>query len=573
MKSLLKDTHPNLYKELNISLNNNIDLTKLTSSNPKKVWWTCEKGHEWEMSVSDRTRVRNGRTKGGNCPICSNRKIIQGVNDLTSTHPEIAKEWHPTKNILLVEDVGIGSAKKAWWLCDKGHEWEARIASRQLSSCPYCKGNKVIKNVNDLKTTHPLLFNEIHPTKNVNIISANIKAGSAIQIWWTCENNHEWKATVSSRALAGKGCPYCSNRKVLPGRNDLASQAPHLLKEFNKKLNRGIDPTQIVASSYTKVWWICEKGHEWQTTPAHRFVRNQGCPFCSNQVSTPEKEIYEYLKKLNIEMVTSCRTILPSGKEIDIYCPNEKIGIEFNGLYWHSEQQGKDSLYHYNKWFEAKQQGIQLIQIWEDDWNDKKSLVLKTLIHKLGKDTEPKIYARNTYIKKPTRKEATTFFNLYHIQGDSNYTEQFGLYLEGNLVAVIGVSLKHDNTVLEIVRFACSQPVVGGFSKLLNFLEKTFTTVQKIITFSDHCISDGGLYLNTGFVATRSWKSSRYYAIAGKRVHRLSLTKSKLKKSSLWLYEEGKSETDIARLNNIPIIWDAGKTRWEKETNNFSRLV
>lgn len=82
----------------------------------KKVWWLCEKGHEW-------TAVIHSRANGTKCPICTNTKVLNGFNDLATTHPQLTKEWHPTKNIdILPTQISAGSNKKVWWLCEKGHE-------------------------------------------------------------------------------------------------------------------------------------------------------------------------------------------------------------------------------------------------------------------------------------------------------------------------------------------------------------------------------------------------------------------------------------------------------------------
>jgi hypothetical protein len=99
----------------------------------KKVWWLCEKGHEWEISV-------NARSRGHNCPYCANQIVLKGYNDLETLNPRLAKEWHPINNgDLLPSDVMPGSNKKAWWLCEQGHEWQAQISSRNKGAgCMTC---------------------------------------------------------------------------------------------------------------------------------------------------------------------------------------------------------------------------------------------------------------------------------------------------------------------------------------------------------------------------------------------------------------------------------------------------
>lgn len=565
MKAFLKDTHPNIFSELDKTLNSNVILENITSSNPKKVWWLCDNGHNWIMSVSERTRIREGRKTGGNCPYCSNRKVLLGYNDLVTTHPAISKQWHPIKNDKRSNEVVAGSTFMAWWLCDKGHEWKARVASRLVSECPYCKG-KVQPGVDDIVTTHPDIAAQWHPTRNGSLNPKNYKAASALKVWWLCNNNHASEARISSRVLDGKQCPYCKNRQLLVGFNDLSSQAPHLVREWHPTKNNSLTPDKVIASTEQKVWWICDKEHEWETTVAHRFVQQQGCRQCGNQVSKPEKEIHEFLLSIGITPIRNTQKVLPSKKELDFYIPEKNLAIEFNGLYWHTEGQGKNSAYHYRKWLEAKNEGIQLIQIWEDNWNRNKTLVLKLIANKLFLSQEKKVYARNTFVKKVNNKDADAFLSENHIQGYANSRGHLGLFSKENheLVALISFKIRETQKDLEIIRYATSLKVPGGFSKLLKHLENNYENINTITTFSDHCISNGDLYKTSGFVDEKTWGGSRYYVLKSKRVHRLNLTKEKFKKNSLWVYDKNMSEIELARLNSIPIIWDAGKTRWVK---------
>ena len=139
----------------------------LTSGSKKKVWWKCNKGddHEWEATLSNRTRGGDG------CPVCSGAKLVLS-NSLSSVYPEVAEQWHPTKNgNLKPENIYKGSHKKVWWKCNKGddHEWETSVVLRTFNKtgCPVCSGSKVVLS-NSIATTHPKLAKEWHPTKNGN---------------------------------------------------------------------------------------------------------------------------------------------------------------------------------------------------------------------------------------------------------------------------------------------------------------------------------------------------------------------------------------------------------------------
>lgn len=146
----------------------------------KKVWWKCPKGddHVWQTSVGK-------RVKGDGCPICSNRIIVKS-NCLESLNPQLASEWHPTKNgELTPRDVSPGSNKKAWWKCPQGsdHEWEAVINSRHKGSgCPICS-NLIAVNSNCLATLNPELAKQWHPTKNEELTPYDVVPGSGKKVW------------------------------------------------------------------------------------------------------------------------------------------------------------------------------------------------------------------------------------------------------------------------------------------------------------------------------------------------------------------------------------------------------
>ena len=118
--------------------NENEILNNVSNASRKKVWWICPKGHEWKNTISH-------RSNGQSCPYCSNSKVVSGTNDLASLRPELLEEWNYDKNKdYNPNELSEHSGKKIWWICSKGHEWEARICdrNRRNSKCPHCKNNK-----------------------------------------------------------------------------------------------------------------------------------------------------------------------------------------------------------------------------------------------------------------------------------------------------------------------------------------------------------------------------------------------------------------------------------------------
>ena len=130
----LETINPTLSKEWNYEKNNELTPADVLPSSNKKVWWKCDKGHEWQASI-------NNRSIGRGCPYCSGRYAIKGENDLQTVNPSLANEWNCEKNNgLTPADVLPNSDKKVWWKCSNGHEWQATIGSRNKgSSCPICR--------------------------------------------------------------------------------------------------------------------------------------------------------------------------------------------------------------------------------------------------------------------------------------------------------------------------------------------------------------------------------------------------------------------------------------------------
>lgn len=243
-----------------------------------RAHWRCAQGHHWQTAVHNRT------TTGSGCPVCSGRQVCAGFNDLATTQPALARQWHPAKNgSLTPQQFTAASHHKAWWRCEKGHEWQAEIKSRvQGAGCPVCAGRQVQPGENDLATRDPVLAAEWHPTKNGALTPRDVTPGSSRKVWWRCARGHEWQASIASRHR-GNGCPVCSSRQVLAGFNDLASQFPQIAGEWHPTKNGVLTPEQVTPASNRKVWWRCPLGHDYQATVASRTRRHAGCPYCSGR--------------------------------------------------------------------------------------------------------------------------------------------------------------------------------------------------------------------------------------------------------------------------------------------------
>ena len=248
----------------------------------KKVWWVCEKGHEWEAMIKS-------RVVGCGCPVCANRRLVPGLNDLATIHPELSKQWHPEKNgALTPRDVLPGSRRKVWWRCGEGHEWQATVGSRaEGKGCPVCEGKLVIPGENDLESRYPAIAKQWHPTRNGTLLPSEVTPYSNRRVWWRCGEGHAYRAPISHRTARADGCPYCAGRKVLAGFNDLATRYPEVAAQWHPELHTPLTPREITPGSRRKIWWQCEEGHIWKAAVYSRTgTQRCSCPVCAGRVRT-----------------------------------------------------------------------------------------------------------------------------------------------------------------------------------------------------------------------------------------------------------------------------------------------
>ena len=195
------------------------------------------------------------RSEGTGCPYCTGRKVTPKQGGLVKQFPALAAEWDDEKNAPLTpQDVTTGSHKLIWWRCPKGHSWRAAVYSRTTlgTGCPVCTGRQALAGENDLATLYPDIAAQWDEEKNGALHPSNVTAGSNRRVWWRCEKGHSYRAVIAQRVQRGDGCPYCANRKVLPGFNDLATAAPLVAKQWHETLKGALTPEMVTAGSQKK---------------------------------------------------------------------------------------------------------------------------------------------------------------------------------------------------------------------------------------------------------------------------------------------------------------------------------
>lgn len=349
-KSLSED----LLRSWHTLKNGELSPLKISRMSNRKVWWTCDKGHEWQAVVAN----RSGKNKTG-CPFCAGKKATE-TNNLATRFPQLLAEWNVEKNkTIRPEDLLPYSHRKVWWKCEKGHEWETGIAYRtkQGSGCPYCCG-RFVGSDNSLAALYPLLAQEWHAEKNGALSAKDVRPGTDQKVWWLCTRGHCWIAAVCHRTHNSRatGCPYCSGRSATE-ENNLAVVCPQLLEEWHIERNSPLKPEMFKPGSNRKVWWRCIKGHEWQTSPNKRTgVDKTGCPFCNPQTSRLEIRILCELRHLFDDVRWRDKI---GGIEADIYIPEYAFAVEVDGYRWHIGKEAKDKV----KDEQLKGMGVKLLRV------------------------------------------------------------------------------------------------------------------------------------------------------------------------------------------------------------------
>jgi hypothetical protein len=286
--------------------------------------------------------------------------------------------------------------------------------------------------------------------------------------------------------------------------------------------------------------------------------------------SLTETEIEQFILSLGIRCENSNWSILKN-KEIDLYIPEHKIGIEVNGLYWHSFNPAnfayEDSRRHLNKSIEAEAAGISLIHITDWEWKNKQEIVKSMLCSKLGKCK--RIYARNTVVKEVSTQDARKFLDDNHIQGFISSKYYLGLYLADSLVMVISAGRNRfsDQKYTELHRMSClkNTTVVGGGSKLLNALTDVCGT--PIISYCDRSKSNGRGYISMGFSLARTSSPGYFWTNGTEILSRFKCQKAKLRN---WLqtFDQNKTESENMFLSKYRRFWDCGNYVFTRGTHS-----
>ena len=488
-----KNTNEFINKAVKIH-NNKYDYSKVEytlSSN--KVCIICpEHGEFWQ--------VANEHLKGHGCPKCGFNNISIKTRLNTNEFITKAKLIHGNKyDYSKVEYVT--NNKIVTIICPEHGEFKQTPNSHlNGSGCPKC-GNEKISESKLLSQKTFISKCEIVHNKRYDYSKIKYN-GYKSQINIICPIHGEFKQLASDH-INGHGCPLCgfesSKKNKLLTTNEFIAKAK--LIHGNKYDYSKVE--YINSKEYVTI--ICPEHGEFKQTP-DKHLQGQGCLKCSNHISKSENEILLFCQKvLNENKINHNDRNIISPYEIDIYIPSIKIGIEYNGLRWHSEIFGRDKKYHLNKLNLCKKQGVKLIQIFEDEYLNHKDIVYSKLNHLLGVNTQlPKIYARKCNISVIDKKTTELFLDKYHIQGFSSSSIYLGAYYNDELIGVMTFKKERkNNNNWELTRFATNYHYIccGVGGKLFNYFVKNYNP-DLVKSFADRrwtINEDNNLYIKLGF--------------------------------------------------------------------------
>jgi len=305
--------------------------------------------------------------------------------------------------------------------------------------------------------------------------------------------------------------------------------------------------------SYSEIANKYEKSYMW----AHKLLTSHGLR-ARYKMNGFEQSVSDYIESFGVTVIRNYKKGM-SGQEIDLFLPEYNIGIECNGVYWHSEQAGRDRLYHISKTLKANENGINLVHIWDNEWNSKPEISRSYIRHLLKLNID-RIYARNCNIRNINASEAQEFVNKTHFQGYCNSTVKLGLFSKDELVAVMTLGRpRYSSNNWELLRYSAdnTRVVVGAAGKLFSYFLNHYAP-SDVISYCDFSKFNGTMYESIGFEHTRTSSPCYWYT----RDYRIIEHRSRYQKHTLLdkisVYDPALTEIQNMQANGYDRIWDCG---------------
>lgn len=525
-------------------------------SSKKKVIIGC-KVHGWFEQAPEKHIIGHG------CPQCA-----KNCKSNLESFIEKASSLH-LKKYDYSEFVYVNNSTKSTIICPIHGKFEQTPHNHLAKQgCPQC-GNEKMKGS---KLTQEEFISKclLSHKKETYDYSKTIYKGTTQKITIICPKHGEFEQNAWYHLKGGR-CPVCAHEEQ---GLDKRKNTEEFIVKAREKHGMLYDYSKVeYKTAKEKVCIICPQHGEFWQSPWHHLNGN-GCPKCVHHISMAEQEIYDFVCSLvgKENVIQSERSILGNGKEIDIYVPKFKIGIEYHGLYWHSEEQGKSPSYHLEKLKACKENGIKLIQIFEDEYRDKKAIVQNKIMHLLkSSQMLNKIMGRKCIIRLIEREEAKSFLEKFHIQGFALSSVYLGAIYDNKLIGVMSFTL--NSGVWELSRFASDYNYIcqGVGGKLFKHFVANYNP-QKIKSFADRrwtLDEENNLYLQLGFNFERYTLPDYKYVDLKKsspRMHKFGFRKQPL--SRKYGFPLTMTEREMTTKLGLIRVFDCGliKYVWEKES-------
>ena len=530
-----------------------------------RLEYICPKGHRGTITFGS---FQMGR----GCKVCGVERATK--KNISILNREASKRRIPIDKIRAeFEEYGFQLLSNLYknvqtpleYICPKGHKGITNYKSfHKHHGCSQCANEAVGEKVwkNRRKTLEDVKKESVG--RSEEILKSFYRNGRHY-ITFRCSEGHIRTVTYNS-FKRGSGCKICAQRLNGRKRIDITAIYDNLSIDGYVVLE---NLEKTYKTNKTKLKLKCPNNHVFYMR-FNDFQQGHRCPICSNRNSKAEQEIFDFIKQYFEDSYQHDRKLIPP-YELDIVIPSKKIAVEYCGLYWHSEQAGKDKNYHYNKYEKCQEVGYRLITIFEDEWEKHKDIVLSRLVNILSISGQEIIFARKCDIREIETKVKNEFLDNNHIQGRDKSKIKIGAFSEDRLVSVMTFSIpsiakggKAEEGVLELNRFCSEKGIVctGIASRMFRYFVTNYNP-KEVFSYADIRWSEGNLYKKLGFNFVGRSNPNYWYIDGQDRIHRFNFRKSVLEKK-LDNFSESLTEVENMVNNGFTRIWDCGNLKFVK---------
>ena len=547
--------------------NNKYDYSKVEYVNNKtKVCIICpEHGEFWQPPKN--------HLLGQGCPICGEeiaRKCKK--NDYQKFIDRFIKTFGDIAEFPYINDEYENRNSTITYVCKKCGKAHKKVASYIFANKTICECYRVKEPRQNIVFEHKTIISsrlisadviesrikELYPT--IEMIGKNDYKNTSTKVLFRCTScNNEFyrKPNTFLCSKLKTPCPICTKKQL---HKEKTKTNEDFINDIAKIYGEGkYTLLSDYISSDCKVKLKCNDCGRIFEKEANSFLQHNGCPYHNCNSSYKEKELFSFIKSMCNDAINNDRKTL-DGYELDVLVPSKQIAFEFDGIFWHNEN-NKTNDYHLNKTIICNNKGVRLIHIFEDEWINKKN-IWKSMITNILGFTKNKIYGRACTIDTVDSNTAVKFLNDNHLQGWCPSSIKLGLYNKGELVSLMtfGKSrhfIGSGKYEWELLRF-CNKldtTVIGGASKLFSYFIRNYKPTS-IVSYSDRRWSEGNMYNKLGFTLSHYSKPNYFYVIDNVRKNRFNFRKKILVEKYNCPLEM--SERDFCKEKKWYRIYDCG---------------